>query len=269
MNRADFVHQCIALEIVNRRHIQRLYCSASTFSQLEAFHEASLGIEGSSGHRLEAEDYFHPVWKLAEERAGLPFTWPEVKSSLKNTGVFSVWLTPNAAIPEEKLDEALSCLLNDLVRNYTRQEVRYALSRDGVELCMRFLTRGARFFFGVPDEEISSIATLLTLAKRYPFELPILDYSSHICCALSRDELRVIFDNRRLAPLSCMVARKIPTLDKDLRLFRKVGAFVEFHQELRTLLVDRAETDPWMRGFLALGRDHTSSGNGSSECHFL
>ena len=143
------------------------------------------------------------------------------------------------------MDEALTCLLNTYVR------IQFDGEEEGDDEDVRFmkqlLDRGACFWFRQQDERSSSIVALVEwvifLGSQNHF-FPFWEFSSYFCYPLLREDglvrerlfVSITFDRRRVAPLSCLAARRIPRSEKASEVPQGLRSIIEAHQELKSQL---------------------------------
>lgn len=245
----DFMFQCMALRLVDVRHVKALYESTSTFSQLCVLHEAlprHAGIEKWHGDCLFLEQF----WRVGSQRPDPTFSWQEIRTYMRISHFIDTadkW-TFNTQVMEEVPDEALNCLLNSLVRISGDRDDPYrrlcdrAIDIDEIiDFLQSLLANNASLVFRDADEDMSSLAAIVVLANRVTVEQSVLGLLPFSCCPLAYDGSKVSFDPTQPAPLLCLTARSIPLSEAGPGFPENQRPLLEAHHELQVLLGGRAD----------------------------
>lgn len=228
----DSLIQGDAIRPLTCRNLAVVYKKTSSFSQLETFHDAVSALADRILRQSVADRLYSTQFSRLLMR-GLEPKLRDFKRYLKVCGRID-WCasytfdTIGTAFVEETPDEALNFIIN---------RIGY-IAPTYVDTVLELLQKGANLYFKDPDEKRSTLVALVTLCQRSESQASKL--APHICCPMRYRGGKVNFDDRQVAWLSCLAARKASQGDDLIRrLPSKLRYFVEAHQDLERELSRR------------------------------
>ena len=252
---ADFLLQCIKLELVDDRHVDQMYRTFSKHSHLAKFQDAVSALEGPERH-LYTMAYCRRFMKLENSTP----TWSEVAKFLERFSFNmldgseidrSVGQLFGFEIPGGELGKAFILLTNSYLRSFNEHPPRSAPFRAGsarirshgtgtiVTALKYLLDKGVSLYCRGEVEslrrELSVVAILIELARTIP-GFPFSDFVPYICCPLMMGGCKVEFDRTRPAPLFCLAARDPGVLDRDSGIPMKLRLWIKMHQEVANMI---------------------------------
>ncbi len=144
-----------------------------------------------------------------------------------------------------------SLALNELLNAFLRtRHNRYNYYYDrvmNIPFLTELLDRGASLYFRDPDSKMSSVVALVAFNDYHVDYFPISAFDRYLCCPLDYHSAKLThFDPHRLAPLSCLAARRIPPSEIGVKLPIRLRSFIESHQELHAYL-NKARGNPHLK----------------------
>ena len=207
--------------------------STRSLPQLNGLHDGGMQIDpGYWSTYIARYSYGWQFRHLTSQWRGVKPTWREVRKYLRTSNELDdANMLCGADILDEDLDEALNCFLNNCVRT----QHRFHRQGNGVQCLKQLLDRGACLWFKGADERSSSIAALLECVRYRIGNFPLSEFCSYMCCPVRHEYgyREINFDSRRLAPLCCLAARKIPRSQNASEVPPGLRFFIEAHQELQ------------------------------------
>lgn len=233
---AEFLHQCLALKLIDEHHAERMYKSIRTHAQLISV-DYDVSFYGHDDLRTRiyfAEaftqiDASEPNWIQLRRFLAEPFLLHEDLSTLFG-----------AIIPKENLDEALSCLLRycieSIIIHYSEDILSTRVSTAVSSAVRLLLVRGARLQHRVCYEDGGywrpSLLWLLTLGA-LGVDLSPTEFHRFVCCPIMPKIQRVKFDNRCPPRLICLAARVLANLGMESPIYEARLA-IRYHSELQS-----------------------------------
>lgn len=237
-NPQEFMHQCLDLTLVDGRHIEKMYKSMWTYSQLDTLHEKILRLIVRSSATLRepaVRSFAERFEELITIQPSLSPIWPELKVYLKlesSTYPGHEIIYCSDIANKVELTELLNCVLN-----YSRVHFENS-SSETTFLVKTLISLGADLQYKEQPQHVSSLEGFLELAEKQIGVFPLRAFHPHICCPLMWAGERIAFDNRTPSDLGCLAARQIPFDTEDERIPVNIRALVCFHQFFRYMLVE-------------------------------